>query len=132
MRSIPSIFREQVAGTPAAGHGDDGHHHGLSHVISPVVLVTVFALLMLLTLITVGITHFDFGYKVNLVVALTIAVIKATLVIAYFMHLRYDSLFYTAIIGISLVFIGVFIVTTIIDTEQNHPILAPTPVQAAP
>ena len=141
MRSIPSIFREQVAGAPAAPGisgehdmkaGDGGHHHGLSHVISPVVLITVFALLMLLTLITVGVTYYDFGYEANLIVALVIATIKATLVVAYFMHLRYDSLFYTAIVGMCIVFIGVFIITTVIDTEENRPILAPQPVQAAP
>jgi cytochrome c oxidase subunit 4 len=140
MRSIPSIFREQVSGAGTAPgisgnhdmQGGHGHHHGLSHVISPVVLITVFALLMLLTLVTVGITQFDFGYKINLIVALAIAVVKATLVIAYFMHLRYDSLFYTAIVGMCMVFIGVFIVTTVIDTEQNQPILVPQPVTAAP
>ena len=132
MRSTPSIFREQVSGESVAhaAHDDHGGHH--VHAVSPLILVGVFATLMILTVITVAVTGVDFGYKANLIVALGIAVVKAFLVVAYFMHLRYDSLFYTAIVGICMVFIGVFIITTILDTGEYQPNLAPEPIVAAP
>ncbi len=131
MRSTPSIFREQVTGAPATEiHDSHGKHH--VHAVSPLILIGVFAVLMVLTIITVAVTKVDFGYQANMIVALAIACVKAFLVIAYFMHLRYDSLFYTAIVGICIVFIGVFIITTTLDTDQYQPLLAPTPVTAAP
>ncbi len=131
MRSTPSIFREQVSGTPAAHaeHDDHAGHH--VHAVSPLILIGVFSALMVLTIITVAVTKIDFGYQANLIVALAIAVIKAFLVVAYFMHLRYDSLFYTAIVGISIVFIGVFIITTTLDTDQNQKNITATPIAPA-
>ena len=139
MRSTPSYYREQIDGphpTPgdeAAAHAaPGGEHHGIAHVVPPSILIGIFAVLMVLTGLTVGITKWDFGYNINLIVALGIAVVKAVLVIAYFMHLRYDSPMYTILVGLCLVFIGVFITFTIIDTGQYAPILQGAPVQAAP
>lgn len=132
MRSTPSIFREQVTGAPVAraDHDDHAGHH--VHAVSPLVLVSVFIALMILTVITVAVTKVDFGYQANLIIALAIAVVKAFLVVAYFMHLRYDSLFYTAIVGVCMVFIGVFIITTMLDTREYAPNLVPEPIVAAP
>jgi cytochrome c oxidase subunit 4 len=134
-QSTPSIFREQVGGAPVAKpkpHGEDSADgHGIAHPVPPIILVSVFLALMVLTGITVAARWWDFGYNANLVIAITIAVIKATLVVAYFMHLRYDNLFYTAIVGLCIIFIGVFILTTCLDTDQYQPILTPTNVQPA-
>ena len=47
---------------------------------------------MVLTVATVGVTYVDMG-RFNLVVALGVAAVKASLVGLYFMHLRYDSPF---------------------------------------
>lgn len=141
MRSTPSIHRENVAGQeldPLAGvtgvdprpaAGDT--HHGLAHTVSPLVLLSVFAALMVLTIITVAVTKVDLGYNANLIVALAIALVKAILVVAYFMHLRYDSLFYTVIVGLSLLFIVLFIGFTIIDTGQYAPNLLPVKIDPA-
>ncbi|MGC4030863.1 MAG: cytochrome C oxidase subunit IV family protein [Tepidisphaeraceae bacterium] len=134
MRSTPSYYREQIDG-PDAGHGAAAHaeeHHSLAHPVSPLILVGVFAALMVLTIITVGVTKIDFGYQYNLIIALAIAVVKAVLVIAYFMHLRWDSPLYTALVGLCLLFIAVFIGFTILDTDNYKPNLTPAPVTAAP
>jgi len=42
-------------------------------------------------------TKVDFGTNINLAVAMFIAVIKATLVVLFFMHLKYDKVFHTVI-----------------------------------
>ena len=49
-----------------------------------------FAGLIVLTAITVAVSYFDLG-PFNLIVAMSIATIKAALVAMWFMHLRYDS-----------------------------------------
>ncbi|HEX8342114.1 MAG TPA: cytochrome C oxidase subunit IV family protein [Tepidisphaeraceae bacterium] len=133
--STPSVFRQQVTGVQALGAtpaGADHEEHGHApHAVSPLILVGVFAVLMVLTGITVMARYADFGYTANLAIAIGIAVVKAVLVVAYFMHLRYDNLFYTAIVVLSIIFIGVFILTVCLDSDQYNPILAPANVQAA-
>ncbi len=75
----------------------DEHEHGLAHVAPIRVLVATGGTLLLLTIVTVLATRIDFGAPVNLGVAMAIAVTKATLVILFFMHLRYDRLFHTVV-----------------------------------
>ncbi len=60
------------------------------HVLPKSTYYGIFAGLLILTGITVGAAFLDLG-PLNIVVAITIAVIKATLVILYFMHVRYSS-----------------------------------------
>jgi cytochrome c oxidase subunit IV len=93
---------------------------GLSHVLPARVLVGVFAALMVLTAITVGISYVDLG-EVNLIVALGVATLKATLVALYFMHLRYDKPFNAIIFVIGVAFLGLFLMVTMLDTIEYHP-----------
>ena len=70
----------------AAAHSADPHGH-----IAPVSLyVTIFLALMAGTAITVAVAYVDLGFF-NTAVALGIAVTKATLVVLYFMHVRWAS-----------------------------------------
>lgn len=70
-------------------HHDAGHHtHG--HIAPLSMYYAVFGALMLGTAITVAVAYVDLGFF-NTAVALGIAVTKATLVILYFMHVRWAS-----------------------------------------
>ena len=60
------------------------------HIVAKKTYFGVFAALMALLGATVVIAYIHLG-KLNIIVALTIAVIKATLIILYFMHVRYSS-----------------------------------------
>jgi cytochrome c oxidase subunit 4 len=101
-----------------AQHGHDDHG-GLAHVASIKVLVTVFVTLLFLTVITVLASKVDFGGKsANLAIAMLIAVIKASLVILYFMHLRYDRLFHTVIIASGLLAATLFLGFSLVDRGQ--------------
>ena len=60
------------------------------HVVSRKVYFAIFGALMLGTAITVWVANHDLG-RWNVIVALSIAVVKATLVVLYFMHVRYSS-----------------------------------------
>ena len=59
------------------------------HVVSPKIYVVILLALLLGTFLTVEAALRDFGHW-NIVIALAIATTKATLVILYFMHLRYS------------------------------------------
>ncbi|MDE3056582.1 MAG: cytochrome C oxidase subunit IV family protein [Bacteroidota bacterium] len=60
------------------------------HVVSRKVYYFIFAALMVLLILTISMAYFDLG-PFNVIIALVIAIIKATLVILYFMHVRYGS-----------------------------------------
>jgi cytochrome c oxidase subunit 4 len=60
------------------------------HIVPRHIYYRVFAALLILTLITVGVAFIDLG-RLNTLIALTIAVGKALLVILFFMHVRYGS-----------------------------------------
>ena len=61
------------------------------HIVSRKVYFVIFGLLMIFTALTYFAARVDLGGSLNTVVALTIAVIKATLVVLYFMHVRYST-----------------------------------------
>lgn len=52
--------------------------------------LNVLVALLILTIITVAISRFDFGGG-NMIIAMAVAVMKASLVMAVFMHLRWDT-----------------------------------------
>jgi cytochrome c oxidase subunit 4 len=98
---------------------DDGHDdHGLAHVASKKILLSIGGILMILTIITVAATKVDFGSQMNLVVALLIATIKATLVAMFFMHLRYDKPFHTVVIAGALLAALLFVGFAFMDRNQ--------------
>lgn len=61
------------------------------HIVQLKVYITIFLALLGGTTLTVWAGLHDFPGKLNVIIALTIAVIKATLVVLYFMHVRYSS-----------------------------------------
>ena len=65
----------------------EGNGHGQSHAhIAPVMMyVGIFLALMVLTIVTYAVTFVDLG-EFNLIVAMAIAITKASLVILFFMH----------------------------------------------
>lgn len=59
------------------------------HIVSPKIYLLVSAALIVSTAVTVVVARIDLG-PLNIVVAITIAVIQATLVVLFFMHLKYS------------------------------------------
>lgn len=78
----------------------------------------VFFALIFFTAVTVWLAGHDFG-KLNLIVTLLIAGTKASLVIAFFMHLAFDSKFFGVVVGTSLIFLALFILFPIIDFDSR-------------
>jgi cytochrome c oxidase subunit 4 len=106
-----------------ATHAHDEHHdehgHGLAHVAAIKVLLATGGALLLLTIVTVVSSKIDFGgASINLAIAMVIAVTKATLVILFFMHLRYDRLFHSVIFVSAILAACLFVGFTLMDTGQ--------------
>ena len=85
------------------------------HVVPLRVYFTIFAALMGFTAITVFVAFQDLGI-LNTFVAVTIAVIKATLVILYFMHVRYSSRTIWVFAGAGFVWLLILFAFTLSDT----------------
>jgi len=87
--------------------------HG-PHVVPVRIYVGVFLALMTLTALTVWAAGQDFG-ALNTVVALTIAVTKATLVVLFFMHVKYGTPLVKLIVVSALVWLGLLLSITMSD-----------------
>ena len=97
---------------------DDAHDHGMSHVLPIKTLLSTWGALMVLTLLTVGATLVDFGPSVNLALGMAIAVVKATLVIVFFMHLRYDKIFHAVLLVGGILAAALFVGFLLMDSSQ--------------
>lgn len=94
----------------------DSEHHG-HHIIPLKLLLTVFAALVALTVITVLTAKFvDLG-PLNFPLAISIALLKASLVVGFFMALHWDNKVNALILAIGCIFVVVFLVFTMFDTN---------------
>jgi len=83
-------------------------------------IVTLVSLLIL-TAITVGASYINFGSG-NVVIALAIATVKATLVALFFMHLRHDKPVNAVIACAGFLFLGLFLLFTFLDVGSRTPL----------
>lgn len=99
-------------------------HPTVGHVVSFRVLATVWLALLALTVITVAVAGVDIG-NFNLGVAMAIATVKATLVLLYFMHMRYDRPMNAIVFVAALLFVALFVSIALLDTRAYEPDLIP-------
>jgi cytochrome c oxidase subunit 4 len=104
----------------AHDHHDAHHDDGAVHVhVHPASLYyKVFGALIFFTLLTVAVAEVHLG-EWNFFVAVAIATVKATLVAAFFMHLKDDNRFNVLLFVGSLLFMGIFFVYTMNDTQHR-------------
>jgi cytochrome c oxidase subunit 4 len=74
------------------------------------VYTPVFVSLLILTGLTIGLANLGIGRIVAIVVALSIAAMKAGLIASYFMHLRFEKPLIFGIIGVGLIMVGILAV----------------------
>jgi cytochrome c oxidase subunit 4 len=84
------------------------------HVISWKVYVAIFLALCALTVATVAVAGHDFG-PFNLIVALGIAIAKASLVVLFFMHAWYSPRLTGLVIASSIAFFIILVFLTLTD-----------------
>ena len=97
--------------------------------ISPIkVYVGIFLTLMVLTAVTISVAYINLG-EMNKVVALGIASFKATLVVLYFMHVKYASRMTKLVVVTGLFFLGILLSETMIDYASRTWVNPPTLLQ---
>ena len=96
-----------------------GHSDGeFAHPMPVSILLAVFVALTLLTILTVAQASFNFG-SLDVLIVMVIATIKATLVICFFMHLAFDKPFNMIVFLSSFVFVGLFVIFTLSDSQMT-------------
>ena len=90
------------------------HAHGQHHVVPIKIYYAIFAILMVLTAVTVAVAYVDLG-AMNAVVALAIACFKATIVVLYFMHVKYSTRLIKLTVVAGLYWMGILFVLTFGD-----------------
>jgi cytochrome c oxidase subunit IV len=84
-------------------------------------LVGVLGALIVLTVMTVGVTAVDLGSQGNFIVAMIVATIKAILVMGFFMHLFWDSKFNVIAFTSSFLFVVLFLGMAVLDRSEYRP-----------
>ena len=112
--------------TEPASHesAEKTEHECYAHVVPVWLLVGVFAALILLTGLTVLLHEPWWSQRLgawSLAAAMLIATAKGTLVALYFMHLRWDRPFHAIVFVSALVFVGLFLALTVLDTVEYWP-----------
>lgn len=97
-----------------------GGAHAAPHVLPPRVLLGTGAALLALTATTVALSLVDFG-RINVVIALGVATVKAALVALFFMHLRYTSRFLAVVIAGAVLFASLLVGFVLMDTTLYQP-----------
>ena len=95
----------------------------VGHVVNKKLYFLVFTALIGLTALTTGVAFIDLG-KWNTLVALAIAVCKASLVILFFMHLRWSSGLMRLVLLAAFVWFAILVALTLSDefTRQWTPV----------
>ncbi len=112
------------------------HHaaraHPAPHVLTPGVLLGTAGALFALTAVTVVASRIQLG-AFNVVLALAIAGLKATLVALFFMHLKWEGRMQAVAIAGAVFFLVLFAGFVVFDTTQYQPgIRAAEAVQTRP
>ena len=89
------------------------------HVIASSIYVGIWAILMVLTAVTVFASFIELG-DLNIVLALVIATIKATLVELFFMHLYYSSTLTKVSVIAAIFFLFLLLALSMTDYLTRH------------
>jgi len=84
------------------------------HIVPKRVYYTIFVILMVCTLLTVWVAFLDLGV-LNTVAALAIAAFKTTLVVLFFMHVKYSTRLTWAVVIGSVFWLGILLALTMGD-----------------
>jgi len=85
------------------------------HIVPVRIYITIFLALLVGTALTVLAAFYDFPWQFNTIIALTIASTKATLVVLYFMHVRYSPRLVWVIVASALFWMGILFAFTFSD-----------------
>jgi len=105
---------------PSEEAGIDQNADGASEHVLPVkTYLKVYGALLVLTWLTIQVSLLNLG-TAAIIIALSVASVKAGFVAGYFMHLKYDARFHTLVFLSSLLFLAIFFALTMIDLDSRE------------
>ena len=111
---LPPTAAYHPEGTP-----DLPEEHSATKHVSLGTYLVVFALLMILLVLTVVAAFWVNLGGANILVALTIAIVKAVLVVLYFMHVKYASRMTKLIVVTGFFFLAILLAETMVDYSSR-------------
>ena len=96
-----------------------GHYAPESHILPVSMYIIIWAALMVGTALTVLAASVELG-MFNIVVALVIATIKGTLVVLFFMHLKYSTKLTMVTVVAALFWLFIMFSLTLTDYLSRH------------
>ena len=108
--TTPTRHDYHPAGTP-----DLPEEHSATEHVSLATYLVVFAALMVLLIITVAVAFYVHAGDLNLIIALVIATIKASLVVLFFMHVKYASRLTKIFVVAALLWLAILFAFTFAD-----------------
>ena len=90
-----------------------------NHIVPYRTFVLVWFVLLVLTGVTVAVAQIHLG-ALNVWVALSIATLKATLVVAFFMHMKYETPLFKLALLSALAILAIFIGMTFLDVLYRN------------
>ncbi len=85
------------------------------HIVPPATYLKVLIALAVLMVLTIAAAQVHFGEPFNLIIALAIAVTKMSLIVLFFMHVRYSSRLTWVFVGAGFFWFVIMVVLTFAD-----------------
>jgi cytochrome c oxidase subunit 4 len=109
------------------------HTEHSEHIVPVWIYLLIFATLFVLTIVTAWVSFKDLstnihGHVINFnpLVALTIAVFKASLVVLFFMHVKYSPRLTKTVVGVGIFFLLILLSLTMTDYLSRGLMTSPT------
>ena len=87
----------------------------MAEVVPRRVYYSVYVILLGLLLLTWALSSLHMGHHLSVIVALTIAISKAVLVVLFFMHVRYSRWLTWVFVGAGIAWMGHILILTMSD-----------------
>jgi cytochrome c oxidase subunit 4 len=106
--------------TDHAAEPGTSDHHAVDIDKHVRVYITVFVALMVLTIVTVAVSYLHLSVPMAVTVALFVAIIKGSLVAAYFMHLVSEKKLIYAVMLLTIVFFAVLMALPVLTHSNGY------------
>ena len=101
----------------AADHSTGDHAVDIDKHVK--VYIAVFVTLMILTIVTVAISRLHLSVPIAVTIALFVAIVKGSLVAAYFMHLVAEKKLILAVLALTVAFFVVLLAIPVLTHENG-------------
>jgi cytochrome c oxidase subunit 4 len=104
------------------------------HIVSPKIYVRIWLILLIMTGLTWWASTIDIGIHTshgeisfNPAVALLIAFFKASLVVLFFMHIKYTTRLQKVVVGVGVFWLCILLLLTMVDYVSRTLLTSPNP-----